>query len=347
MPFDPDKRQHKIHTAGFRVDGDYSHAIPAHPEYNSTTKYDSAFYQERRDENDRLVGLPVQPIIYPGDNSIPQPPAGSVAVAFAYSGFNTSVNAKPVFKGVDKFFWLDNDGSITEDPDKTGDFIIEDRDEIVAHDGIAYWTEDPANFYFFGDTSVNSGFEGSKFEFLPWTNTTNLVNSAKFGAGVRATRPARAEGLQYLDVTNWNSLERFLYACSKYIDHSGMIGWDISNVTNVAYFLRDPDPTVADLSHWNFTNVTDASYMMSVMYDGVPRWVENIQWGPNLTKLNNFGGANLSDVDIDICGDGAPLDLSGWCVSNITSMPHDFFHTSKGGLQPLDTVIYPVWGTCP
>jgi hypothetical protein len=29
MPFDPDLRQHKIETAGFRIDGDYSHAIPS------------------------------------------------------------------------------------------------------------------------------------------------------------------------------------------------------------------------------------------------------------------------------------------------------------------------------
>ena len=64
MPFDPDLRQHKIETAEYRVDGDYSHAIPAHPEYNSATEFNNAFYQERRDENDTLVGLPVAPIVY-------------------------------------------------------------------------------------------------------------------------------------------------------------------------------------------------------------------------------------------------------------------------------------------
>ena len=73
MPFNPDLRQHKIETAGYRVDGDYSHAIPAHPEYNSATNFDAAFYQERRDENDRLIGVPVAPIEYPGAPPPPPP----------------------------------------------------------------------------------------------------------------------------------------------------------------------------------------------------------------------------------------------------------------------------------
>ena len=73
MPFNPDLRQHKIETAGYRVDGDYSHAIPAHPEYDSATNFDAAFYQERRDENDRLIGIPVAPIEYPGAPPPPPP----------------------------------------------------------------------------------------------------------------------------------------------------------------------------------------------------------------------------------------------------------------------------------
>ena len=76
MPFDPEKRQHTIETAEYRVDGDYSHAIPAHPEYNSATTFNNAFYQERRDKNDRLVGLPVLPIEYtdaPPAVEIPDP----------------------------------------------------------------------------------------------------------------------------------------------------------------------------------------------------------------------------------------------------------------------------------
>ena len=76
MVFDPDKRQHKILTADYRVDGDYNHAISAYPQYNSATEFNNPFYQERRDENDRLVGIPVQPIEYtdaPPAAEIPDP----------------------------------------------------------------------------------------------------------------------------------------------------------------------------------------------------------------------------------------------------------------------------------
>ena len=63
-------------TAEYRVDGDYNHAISAYPQYNSATYFENAFYQERRDENDRLVGLPVLPIEYtdaPPAAEIPDP----------------------------------------------------------------------------------------------------------------------------------------------------------------------------------------------------------------------------------------------------------------------------------
>ena len=36
-----------------------SHAIPAYPEYDSTTVFDAAFYAERRAENDALIGAAV------------------------------------------------------------------------------------------------------------------------------------------------------------------------------------------------------------------------------------------------------------------------------------------------
>ena len=36
-----------------------SHAIPAYPEYTSSTDFNAAFYAERRAENDRLIGAAV------------------------------------------------------------------------------------------------------------------------------------------------------------------------------------------------------------------------------------------------------------------------------------------------
>jgi len=33
-----------------------SHCIPAYPEYNSKTSFDSAFYEDRQESNDALAG---------------------------------------------------------------------------------------------------------------------------------------------------------------------------------------------------------------------------------------------------------------------------------------------------
>jgi hypothetical protein len=35
-------------------------------------------------------------------------------------------------------------------------------------------------------------------------------------------------------------------------------------------------------------------------------------------------------------------DLSGWCVSNVSSLPNDFKSNS-----PLTNQNTPIWGTCP
>ena len=344
MVFDPDKRQHKIETAGFRIDGDYSHAIPAYPDYNSDTDFNDAFYQERRDECNRLVGMPVQPIIYPGENVIPQPPPGSVAVAIHYEDYDKGT---PTLQGVDAFYWLDTDGTITEDVSKAGTVVLPE-DELKAHDGFAYWAEDPSAFGFMntGDT-----FYARDVEFLPWTTTTALVNSTNFGLRLRATQ--RLRELQYLDTQNWNSLYSFCYSTSAiFIDWYGAVNWDISNVTEVGYLFKNggTDNQIADLSHLDWTSVTDANHFIYAPYDGIPRWIEKIEWGSGLNNLSNAGsGAVGYNADTDLCRDGGGnLDLRGWCVSNIASRPNNFFSWNvTDSNSTYNTVDYPLWGECP
>jgi hypothetical protein len=341
MPFDPEKRQHSIETAGYRVDGDYSHAIPAHPEYNSATDFDDAFYQERRDECDRLVGLPVKPIIYPGENPIPQPPPGSVAVAFAYEGYS-GTKAVPMYN-VDKFYWLDNDGTITETT-YTGTFSLEPA-EIATHDGIAYYTLDPANFQFFQDSG--GYFTADSIEFLPWTNTTALTDGSFFGAYIESTLKPLAQ-LNYIDVSNWTSLSAMFSSQVQYgVDWSSAAGWNTSNITDMSNLWKASKPNMYDLSGWDYTNVTTAKAMFSANYDGVPRWIEKIQWGPNLVNLDQMGGNTVAPANLDMCGDGRPLNLGGWCVTNITSAPSQFFYTLADGGKAFYNVMHPRWGTCP
>lgn len=344
MVFDPDKRQHKIETAGFRIDGDYSHSIPVTPEYYSDTKFNDAFYQERRDQCNRLVGLPVQPIIYPGDNTIPQPPPGSVAVAIHYEGYN---GGEPTIGGVSSFYWLDTDGTVTQDVTKTGTVVLPTA-ELQAHDGFAYWAEVPGDFTFFPQSSNN--FKASDVEFLSWTNTTELVNSATFG--MRMQVAVKLHELQYLDTQNWNSLRSVFNSTSpKFIDWSGALVWDTSNVTDVSYFLQNGGTSdqIADLSVLDWTAVTDANNFLSTPYDGVPRWIEKIEWGPGLNNLAGVGSDAPFNPGDDLCKDGeGNLDLRGWCVSNIATKPSKFFNSSTAGASStFNTIYYPLWGECP
>ena len=45
-----------IETAEYTADGEYSHCIPAYPEYYSSTTFDAALYTARRASNDALAG---------------------------------------------------------------------------------------------------------------------------------------------------------------------------------------------------------------------------------------------------------------------------------------------------
>ena len=105
--------------------------------------------------------------------------------------------------------------------------------------------------------------------------------------------------------------------------------------------------------NWDFTAVEDASLMFSTNY-GTPKWIEDIQWGPNLTNLESFGSgfgsyypSGASSLDNYYIGQERPLDLSKWDVRNISSTPAGFMSTSpfeSYGLIATWTVE-PNWGT--
>lgn len=76
--FDPSKRTHEVHSHDYRDDGKYSHFIPAYPDYKSDTDFNTIFYDKRRDQCDRLVGLD---IIYDREDGIN---IGNVIIIGAY-----------------------------------------------------------------------------------------------------------------------------------------------------------------------------------------------------------------------------------------------------------------------
>ena len=99
----------------------------------------------------------------------------------------------------------------------------------------------------------------------------------------------------------------------------------------------------------DWTAVTDAGNFLYTPYDGVPRWIEKIKWGPGLTNLVGVGSGAFYGPDDDLCGDGkGDLDLRGWCVSNIASKPTRFFNPSPTNVDStFNTIKYPLWGECP
>ena len=133
----------------------------------------------------------------------------------------------------------------------------------------------------------------------------------------------------------------------------GCANWNTSKVTSMRYVLKRTTPDIPKLN-WDFSKVTDAYALFSSGY-GIPGWVEDIQWGPNLTNLTNFGSHFYSGQP-NASGDTAanwyigqkrPLDLSNWDVRNISSIPDYFMSTNpfEATGQTAKWVTLPVWGT--
>jgi hypothetical protein len=137
----------------------------------------------------------------------------------------------------------------------------------------------------------------------------------------------------------------------RHVDWSGAVHWNTSNVTEFTkmfhYGGTSAQLPVNLATAWDWTNATKASIFSCPKY-GVPRWAEQIEWGPNLTDLSGSGGDCYIDEELDFCQDGqGDLDLRGWCVTNITSRPNNFFvSTANVHNSIFNNMVYPLWGTC-
>lgn len=83
------------------------------------------------------------------------------------------------------------------------------------------------------------------------------------------------------------------------------------------------------------SQVTDFSYCFAECYQANPD-VEN--W--NVSNATNMFG--MFEIGVDWTTDYWTRDLSGWCVSKITSEPTNFALN-----HPMSAAQKPVWGTCP
>jgi len=107
-------------------------------------------------------------------------------------------------------------------------------------------------------------------------------------------------------------------------------GWDVSNVTNLAFTFTGAKTFNQPLATWDVGNVTS----MYGIFSDATAFNQDIS-GLNVGSVTNMGGMFYNAASFN-------QDISQWCVSNITSEPDNF---SVG--SPLTAEYKPVWGTCP
>ena len=106
--------------------------------------------------------------------------------------------------------------------------------------------------------------------------------------------------------------------------------WDVSNVTDMRDMFSFAASFNQDIGSWDVSNVI----RMSSIFSGASSFNQDI------------GNLDMSDVALmDAMFWSATAfnqDLTQWCVTNFSSMPHDFSLNSA-----LTASNHPVWGTCP
>jgi hypothetical protein len=160
------------------------------------------------------------------------------------------------------------------------------------------------------------------------TNMSRLYATAQYVDGT------------YIDTRSCTNMSRMIINYSGDIVNIGH--WDTSNVKDMSSMFRASDHNTGrtwlkdNLSNWDTSNVTNMEYMFNDSHIndtstsiGIENWdvsnVTNMEWMFNNCILPNS------------------LDISGWCVSKITSAPTRFSFQTLGWTADKQ----PQWGTCP
>ena len=148
-------------------------------------------------------------------------------------------------------------------------------------------------------------------------------------------------------ITGWNtgsvtSMKSMFNNCTF---NSNINGWNVSNVQDFSEMFRNAKLFNQNLSSWNVSSGTDFRFMFSQtnVYNAGGTNV-----GPGYSgQLYNW---NLSSATSPAAlehmlqtGYQYPVDITSWCVPNITSRPFNFAASGSGFFSGGE----PVWGTCP
>ena len=142
--------------------------------------------------------------------------------------------------------------------------------------------------------------------------------------------------------------------------------FDTSNVTDMNnMFSQSFSLTSINVSSWDTSKVTNMEFMFATTYALISLDLSTFDTSKVVTMkamfgsaialetldISNFNTGNVTDMSFMFFRTGKDtelsLDISSWCVTNITSEPTYFAVRAAGEPTHWASSNLPVWGTCP
>jgi len=208
------------------------------------------------------------------------------------------------------------------------------------------FNQDIGNWDVSSVTSINFMFDfyNSSSDFnqdLRWWNVSHLAAPLVFDRNTALTaenKPLWGQTLNYYPLTNSATDPTYSGVLSswtpaggyRFKPNDGIYTLPGEPITDMSYmFYSSTSFNDPDISNWDVSSVTN----MNSMFNNAQIFNQ---------PLSNWDVSSVTNMSNMFYNTDFNQDISGWCVTNITSEP---FWFSAGA--PLFNAYKPVWGTCP